>query len=55
MTCTPEEDQRLLAMKASGASVALIAKAFHKTEVAMTSLVMTFKRRPAKSLVPSDD
>jgi hypothetical protein len=45
MTWTPEEDQRLLEMKASGA---MIAKALHRTEAATSSRLAILKRRSTR-------
>jgi hypothetical protein len=52
-TWTPEEDQRLLEMKAAGALVALIAKALNRTESSTTSR-LTVLRRKASRIDPSD-
>ena len=43
-TWTPEQDQRLLEMKAAGAQVALIAKVLNRTEAATTGRLMTLRR-----------
>jgi hypothetical protein len=52
-TWTPEEDQRLLEMKAAGALVALIAKALNRTESSTTSR-LTVLRRKASRIDTSD-
>jgi hypothetical protein len=41
---TPEQDQRLLEMKAAGARVALIAKILLRTEAATANRLMTLSR-----------
>jgi hypothetical protein len=42
---TPEDDQRLLEMKAEGATVALIAKALNRTQAATDSRLGVLRKR----------
>jgi hypothetical protein len=48
-TWTPEQDLRLLEMKAAGAQVALIAKVLKRTEAATTGRLITLRKRASGS------
>jgi hypothetical protein len=48
-TWTPEQDQRLLEMKAAGTLVALIAKVLNRTEAATTGRLATLRKRACGS------
>jgi DNA-binding NarL/FixJ family response regulator len=45
MSWTPEEDQRLLEMKACGMQVAMIAKTLRRTEAATSSRLSILKKK----------
>jgi hypothetical protein len=49
-TWTPEQDQRLLEMKAAGALIALFVKVLNRTETATTGRLMTLRRSDWKQV-----
>ena len=54
---TPEEDRKLLELKAAGKSAVVIAAALHRTEASVVSRLGVLKSRFAKSgqVGPIDD